>query len=169
MSTRTLPDRFANEGRSTTSLDVGCGQGRLLSPADRKRPFRQSDSTHHSRCSMMPLPAHALIGDARKLPFPDKHFRWRCGPVHALPPRRARFRPSPSVIACPQDRAGLFAACAPSMYDSPELQLGPPRLRGALDLRQRERLRNQLAQYSREIEIGMPGTARTSTCLIVKR
>ena len=109
--------RFAGEGIDRV-LDVGCGKGRLLGLLrDMGVPAVGLDA------SLMMLKATSgsrVFGDARMLPFPENTF----GGTAALYMLYHLEDPVQAVAECHRvlRPGGLFAACAPSMYDSPELQ-----------------------------------------------
>ena len=109
--------RFADEGIDRV-LDVGCGQGRLLGLL---RDVGIATVGLDSLPTMLKdAPGLRVFGDARMLPFPDNAF----GGVAALYMLYHLEDPVQAVAECHRvlRPGGLFAACAPSRYDSPELQ-----------------------------------------------
>ncbi len=99
-------------------LDIGCGQGKLLGLLwDIGIPAIGLDAS-----PTMLKAAHGsrVFGDARMLPFPDNTF----GGAAALYMLYHLEDPVQAVAECYRvlRPGGLFAACAPSRYDSPELQ-----------------------------------------------
>lgn len=112
-----IAGRFADEGTDRV-LDVGCGQGRLLGLLrDMDVPAVGLDA---SRTMLKAASGPRVFGDARMLPFPDSTF----GGAAALYMLYHLEDPVQAVAECLRvlKPGGLFAACAPSMYDSPELQ-----------------------------------------------
>jgi len=112
-----VANRFANEGIDRV-LDVGCGQGKLLRLLrDKAIPTVGLDA---SPTMLKDAPASRIIGDARMLPFPENTF----GGAAALYMLYHLEDPVQAVTECRRvlRTGGLFAACAPSRYDSPELR-----------------------------------------------
>ena len=112
-----VADRFAEEGIDRV-LDIGCGQGKLLGLLrDMGVPAVGLDA---SPTMLKDAPGSCVFGDARMLPFPDNTF----GGAAALYMLYHLEDPVMAVAECHRvlRPGGLFAACAPSMYDSPELQ-----------------------------------------------
>ena len=112
-----VADRFAKEGAERV-LDVGCGQGRLLSLL---RDAGIATVGLDASPTMLSAASGARVfGDARMLPFPDTTF----GATAALYMLYHLDDPVRAVAECHRvlRPGGLFAACAPSMYDSPELE-----------------------------------------------
>lgn len=109
--------RFAGEGIDCV-LDVGCGKGRLLGLLrDMGVPAVGLDA---SLTMLKATSGSRVFGDARMLPFPENTFGGTAtlymlyhleDPVQAVAECHRVLRPG-----------GLFAGCAPSRYDSPELQ-----------------------------------------------
>ena len=109
--------RFADEGIDRV-LDVGCGQGKLLRLLQNLGvPAVGLDA---SPTMLKDAPASRIIGDARKLPFQDNTF----GGAAALYMLYHLEDPVHAVTECLRvlTPGGMFAACAPSRYDSPELR-----------------------------------------------
>ena len=109
--------RFAEE-HVDLALDIGCGQGKLLRLLrDMGVPAVGLDA---SPTMLKDAPASRIIGDARMLPFPENTF----GGAAALYMLYYLEDPVQAVAECHRvlRPGGLFAACAPSMFDSPELQ-----------------------------------------------
>ena len=109
--------RFASEGIDRV-LDVGCGKGRLLGLLrDMGVPAVGLDA---SLTMLKATSGSRVFGDARMLPFPENTF----GGTAALYMLYHLEDPVQAVAECHRvlRPGGLFAACAPSMYDSPELQ-----------------------------------------------
>ena len=112
-----VADRFAKE-RADRVLDIGCGQGKLIGLLrDRRVPVVGLDA---SPAMLKAAFGARVFGDARVLPFRSDVFSGAAAlymlyhledPVRAVAESHRVLRPG-----------GLFAACAPSMYDSPELQ-----------------------------------------------
>lgn len=108
--------RFSEE-QVERVLDVGCGQGRLLGLLrDRGVPAVGLDA---SPTMLNAASGPRVFGDARMLPFSDSTFSGAAAlymlyhledPVQAVAECHRVLRPG-----------GLFAACAPSRHDSPEL------------------------------------------------
>ncbi len=112
-----VADRFASEGIDRI-LDVGCGNGRLLSLL---RDIGISAVGLDASPTMLKAASGPRVfGDARMLPFPQDTF----GGSAALYMLYHLKDPVQSVAECHRvlSPGGLFAACAPSMYDSPELE-----------------------------------------------
>ena len=112
-----VADRFANE-RIDLVLDVGCGQGKLIGLLrDLRVPVVGLDA---SPAMLRAAFGERVYGDARKLPFRANAF----GGAAALYMLYHLEDPVRAVAECHRvlNPGGLFAACAPSMYDSPELQ-----------------------------------------------
>ena len=112
-----VADRFAKE-QADRVLDIGCGQGKLIGLLrDRRVPVVGLDA---SPAMLKAASGARVFGDARVLPFRSNTFGGAAAlymlyhledPVRAVAESHRVLRPG-----------GLFAACAPSMYDSPELQ-----------------------------------------------
>ena len=112
-----VADRFAKE-QVDLALDVGCGQGKLLSLLrDKGIPTVGLDA---SPTMLKDAPGSRIFADARALPFPPNTF----GGAAAMYMLYHLEDPVQAVAECHRvlRPGGLFAACAPSMYDSPELQ-----------------------------------------------
>ena len=112
-----VADRFAKE-HTDLALDIGCGQGRLL---DRLRDKGVSAVGLDASPTMLKAAsAPRVLGDARTLPFPQDTF----GGSAALYMLYHLDDPVQAVVECHRvlRPGGLFAACAPSRYDSPELE-----------------------------------------------
>ena len=112
-----VAERFADEEIELV-LDVGCGQGRLLALLlDRGIPTVGLDA---SLTMLKDAPGPRIIGDARMLPFPDHTF----GGAAALYMLYHLEDPVQAAAECHRvlRPGGLFAACAPSRNDSPELR-----------------------------------------------
>ena len=112
-----VADRFATE-QVDRVLDVGCGKGKLLGLLrDIGIPAVGLDA---SPTMLKAASGPRVFGDARMLPFPDNTF----GGAAALYMLYHLEDPVQAVAECHRvlKPGGLFAACAPSMYDSPELQ-----------------------------------------------
>lgn len=109
--------RFAEE-HVDLALDIGCGQGKLLRLLrDMGVPAVGLDA---SLTMLEAASGSRVFGDARMLPFPENTF----GGAAALYMLYHLDDPVQAVAECHRilRPGGLFAACAPSMYDSPELQ-----------------------------------------------
>ena len=112
-----VADRFARE-QADSVLDIGCGQGKLIGLLRGRRvPVVGLDA---SPAMLKAASGARVFGDARVLPFRSDVFGGAAvlymlyhleDPVRAVAESHRVLRPG-----------GLFAACAPSMYDSPELQ-----------------------------------------------
>ena len=116
-----VADRFAKE-RVERVLDVGCGQGRLLALLrDLRVPAVGLDASSEM---LKAASGTRVFGDARMLPFPANTF----GGAAALYMLYHLEDPVQAVAECHRvlRPGGLFAACAQSMYDSPELQSVQP-------------------------------------------
>lgn len=112
-----VADRFAKE-RIDLVLDVGCGQGKLLGLLrDIGVPAVGLDA---SPAMLKAASGSRVFGDARVLPFPANTF----GGAAALYMLYHLEDPVQAVAECHRilRPGGWFAACAPSMYDSPELK-----------------------------------------------
>ncbi len=109
--------RIAHEGIDHV-LDVGCGNGRLL--ALLQDVGVSTVGLDASPAMLKSASGPRVFGDARKLPFPPETF----GGSAALYMLYHLEDPVRAVAECHRvlTPGGLFAACAPSMYDSPELQ-----------------------------------------------
>jgi SAM-dependent methyltransferase len=116
--------RCGREGRSPL-LDLGCGYGRLATALrGQKITWIGLD---RSATLLRQAPRPAVLGDAGRLPFADGSFAavaalymlyHLADPLVALREAHRVLRPG-----------GLFVACAPSRFDSPELHdLVPPDL-----------------------------------------
>ena len=110
-------DRFSKE-QVDCVLDIGCGQGRLLSLL--RDMGVSAVGLDASRTMLKDSPGSRVLGDARMLPFPENTF----GGAAALYMLYHLEDPVQAVAECHRvlKPGGLFAACAPSMYDSPELR-----------------------------------------------
>ncbi|MYB48385.1 MAG: class I SAM-dependent methyltransferase [Dehalococcoidia bacterium] len=112
-----VADRFAKE-QVDLALDVGCGQGKLLSLLQNLGvPAVGLDA---SPTMLKDAPGSRIFGDARALPFPPNTF----GGAAAMYMLYHLEDPVQAVAECHRvlRPGGLFAACAPSRYDSPELR-----------------------------------------------
>ena len=112
-----VADRFAKE-RVDRVLDVGCGQGKLIRLLrDRRVPVVGLDA---SPAMLKAASGARVFGVAGALPFPSNTL----GGAAALYMLYHLEDPVRAVAECHRvlRRGGLFAACAPSMYDSPELK-----------------------------------------------
>ena len=109
--------RFVEE-RIERVLDVGCGQGRLLGLLQDMGV--SAVGLDASTTMLKAASGSRIFGDARMLPFPENTF----GGAAALYVLYHLEDPAQAVAECHRvlRPGGLFAACAPSMYDSPELQ-----------------------------------------------
>ena len=108
--------RIADEGLDPR-LDVGCGRGALMRPLqDLGVAVVGLDA---SPTQLRDAPDPLVRGDARLLPFADETF----SSVAAL--YMLYHLPDPRVVIAECYRVlkkgGLFAACAPSRHDDPEL------------------------------------------------
>ena len=109
--------RFACEGIDRV-LDVGCGNGRLLGLL---RDIGISAVGLDASPTMLKAASGPRVfGDARTLPFPQDTF----GGSATLYMLYHLDDPAQAVSECHRvlRPGGLFAACAPSRYDSPELE-----------------------------------------------
>ncbi len=116
-----VASRFSKE-QVDCVLDIGCGQGRLLGLL---RDMGVSAVGLDASLTMLKAASGSRIfGDARLLPFPANIF----GGVAALYMLYHLDDPVQAVAECLRvlRPGGLFAACAPSRYDSPELQFVLP-------------------------------------------
>ena len=112
-----VADRFAKE-QADRVLDIGCGQGKLIGLLrDRRVPVVGLDA---SPAMLKAAFGARVFGDARVLLFRSNTF----GGAAALYMLYHLEDPVRAVAECHRvlRPGGLFAACAPSMYDSPELQ-----------------------------------------------
>ena len=112
-----IADRFAKE-QVDRVLDVGCGQGKLIGLLrDRSIPTVGLDA---SPAMLKAASGPRVFADARMLPFRANTF----GGAAALYMLYHLEDPVQAVAECHRvlSPGGLFAVCAPSMYDSPELQ-----------------------------------------------
>ncbi len=112
-----IAGRFAKE-RVDRVLDVGCGQGKLIGLLqDVGVPAVGLDA---SPGMLKTASGPRVFADARMLPFRSDTF----GGAAALYMLYHLEDPVQAVAECHRvlRPGGLFAACAPSMYDSPELQ-----------------------------------------------
>ena len=112
-----VADRFARE-RVESVLDVGCGNGRLLDLL--RNAGIATVGLDASPTMLKAASGPRVFGDARTLPFPPDTF----GGSAALYMLYHLEDPAQAVAECHRvlRPGGLFAACAPSRYDSPELQ-----------------------------------------------
>ena len=112
-----VADRFADEGIDRV-LDVGCGQGKLLRPL--QNLGISAVGLDASLTMLKDAPGSRVFGDARMLPFPENTF----GGAAALYMLYHLEDPVQAVDECHRvlRPGGLFAACAPSRHDSPELR-----------------------------------------------
>ena len=112
-----VADRFASEGIDRV-LDVGCGNGRLLSLL--RDIGISAVGLDASPAMLKTASGPRVFGDARTLPFPQDTF----GGSAALYMLYHLKDPVQAVAECHRvlGPGGLFAACAPSMYDSLELE-----------------------------------------------
>ena len=112
-----VADRFAREGTDRV-LDVGCGNGRLLGLL--RDVGIAAVGLDASPAMLKAASGPRVFGDARTLPFPHDTF----GGSAALYMLYHLDDPAQAVAECHRvlRPGGLFAACAPSMYDSPELE-----------------------------------------------
>ena len=112
-----IADRFARE-RVDRVLDVGCGNGRLL--ALLQNVGVSTVGLDASPAMLKSASGARVFADARVLPFRANTFE----AVAALYMLYHLEDPVRAVAECHRvlTPGGLFAACAPSMYDSPELQ-----------------------------------------------
>ena len=111
-----IADRFSKE-QVDCVLDVGCGQGKLL---DLLRDAGIATVGLDASPTMLKAASGVRVfGDARMLPFPANTF----GGAAALYMLYHLEDPVQVVAECHRvlRPGGLFAACAPSRYDSPEL------------------------------------------------
>ena len=109
--------RFAEEGVDYV-LDVGCGNGRLLDLL--RNAGIATVGLDASPTMLRAASGPRVFGDARKLPLPANTF----GGAAALYMLYHLEDPAQAVAECHRvlRPGGLFAACAPSRYDSPELE-----------------------------------------------
>lgn len=105
--------RFDREGLSPV-LDIGCGTG-ALGRCLEGRWFGVDISIEQLREAEGPR----ALAEATRLPFPDSSFAGAAA-LYVL-----YFFEDPAVVVAEARRVlrpgGLFAACAPSRYDAPEL------------------------------------------------
>ncbi len=98
-------------------LDVGCGEGRLVEPL-RTRGV-QVVGLDSSPTMLASVGEPKVLADATALPFSDGYF----AAVTAL--YMLYHMPEPRDVLAESRRAlrtdGMFAACAPSRHDNPEL------------------------------------------------
>ena len=109
--------RFARE-RTDRVLDVGCGNGRLLGLL--RDVGIAAVGLDASPAMLKGASGPRVFGDARTLPFPHDTF----GGSAALYMLYHLDDPAQAIAECHRvlRPGGLFAACAPSRYDSPELE-----------------------------------------------
>ena len=112
-----IAERFVKE-RVDRVLDVGCGQGRLVGLL--QDVGVSTVGLDASPAMLKAASGPRIFGDARVLPFRSNTF----GGTAALYMLYHLEDPVQAVAECHHvlTPGGLFAACAPSMYDSPELQ-----------------------------------------------
>ena len=112
-----VADRFAKEEIDPV-LDVGCGLGKLLALL-REKGVR-AVGLDASPAMLKAASGVRVFGDVRMLPFPPNTF----GGAAAMYMLYHLEEPVQAVAECHRvlRPGGMFAACAPSRYDSPELQ-----------------------------------------------
>lgn len=111
-----VANRIEGEGLQPC-LDVGCGTGALMRPLyDRRLAVIGLDA---SPTQLDDAPHPRVLGDARLLPFSDESFN----SVAALYMLYHLPEPQEVIAECYRvlKKGGLFAACAPSRYNDPEL------------------------------------------------
>ena len=111
-----VAERLVAEGVAPV-LDLGCGEGRLTKPLhERNIATVAFDNSATMLCAVS---NPRVQGDAYRLPFRDSAF----GSVAAL--YMLYHFDDPTVVLAESRRVlydgGLFAACAPSRYNDPEL------------------------------------------------
>jgi len=124
-----VADRICAEKLSPV-LDVGCGEGSLLAPL-RSRGV-EAVGLDSSPTMLASVAEPKVLADARSIPFQDGRF----GAVAAL--YMLYHFADPREVLAESHRVlragGLFAACAPSQHDNPELaELLPKRPPGTFD------------------------------------
>lgn len=112
-----IADRFARE-RVDRVLDVGCGNGRLLDLL--RNAGIATVGLDASPTMLRAASGPRVFADANVLPFRANTF----DAVAALYMLYHLEDPAQTVAECHRvlTPGGLFAACAPSRYDSPELE-----------------------------------------------
>ena len=149
MSTKTLPDASAGE-QVDCVLDVGCGQGKLLDLLrDGGVPSIGLDASIDDAQICYRL---ACLRRRSNAPVPGTTRSVALRPCICSTISKTPFE---AVAECHRVlRAGRHVRRVRSeQVRLTGIAVSPARLRSALDLRQRERPRNQLARYSRRIEI----------------
>ena len=117
-----VAERFARE-ELTPVLDVGCGEGRLMDPLRAKGV--SVVGLDASATMLRGASGPCVLADAVGIPFADASF----GGVAAL--YMLYHLRNPTEVIAESHRVlrdgGLFVACAPSRFDSPELAPFVPR------------------------------------------
>jgi SAM-dependent methyltransferase len=111
-----VADRIAQENLEPV-LDVGCGEGRLVSRLRQRRV--RVIAFDFSPTMLAAIDSARVRGDARVLPFPDGAFKSVAAlyMLYHLDDPRLALAESRRVLA----PGGLFATVTPSHYNDPEL------------------------------------------------